>query len=268
MDLFLSKLLPIFVYPLGLACVLIITALALSKRRCLQRIVLILALLLLWLASNRWIALGLARSLEWQYLPPAEIPHAEAVVLLGGGTLPAEPPRQMVELNGSGDRVLYAAWLYRQGKVEHILLSGGLLDWEAGKSTPAQDMASLLEMMGVPADVLWLQTESRNTFEDAVYSARLLKSKGVRSVLLVTSAWHMPRAVEFFQFQGVEVVPLPVDFTVTEAGWEQLTRGDLRAKVLALMPTADNLALTSHMLKERLGMLVYHAWFSRTKGVK
>lgn len=268
MYLFLSKLLPTFIYPLGLACVLIVAALILAKRRGLQRGALILALLVLWIASNRWVALGLARSLEQRCLPPVEIPQVEVAVLLGGGTLPAEPPRQMVELNGSGDRVLYAAWLYQQGKVAHILLSGGLLDWETGKSTPAQDMAALLEMMGVPSEALWLQTESRNTYEDAVYSARILKSKGVRRVLLVTSAWHMPRAVDLFQSQGVEVVPLPVDYTVTEAGWRQLTQGDLQAQVLALVPSADNLALTSRMLKEHLGMLVYHTWLSRMKGSK
>ncbi len=268
MDPFLSKLLPPFIYPLGLACVLIVVALVLAKRKGLQRFALILALLVLWLVSNRWVALGLARSLEQRYQPPAEIPHAEVAVLLGGGTLPAEPPRQMVEVNGSGDRVLYTAWLYRQGKVEHILLSGGLLDWENGKSAPAQDMAALLELLGVPSDALWLQTESRNTYEDAVYCARILKSKGIRSVLLITSAWHMPRAVDLFRSQGVKVVPLPVDFTVTEAGWQQLIHGDLRQQLLALVPSADNLALTSHMLKEHLGMLVYHTWLSRTKGLK
>ena len=229
---------------------------------------LILALLILWSSSNRWVALGLARSLEQRYRAPVEIPQMEVAVLLGGGTLPSEPPRQMVELNGSGDRVLYAAWLYQQGKVEHILLSGGLLDWEAGKSTPAQDMAALLEMMSVPREALWLQTESRNTYEDAVYSARLLKSKGVHRVLLVTSAWHMPRAVDLFQSQGVEVVPLPVDYSVTEDGWRQLMQGDLRTKILASLPSAENLAMTSRMLKEYIGMLVYSAWPSTTKGNK
>ena len=268
MDIFLSKLLPIFIYPLGLACVLIIAALCTAKRRGMQRGALILALLVLWSASNRWVAMGLARSLEWRYLPPAEAPQAEVIVVLGGSTLPAEPPRQMVEVNGSGDRVLYAAWLYQHGKGKAILLSGGLLDWDLGESTPAQDMAALLEMMGVPSEALWLQAESRNTYEDALYCARLLESKGIRRVLLVTSAWHMPRAVRLFQVQGLEVTPLPTDFTVTEAGWRQLAQGDLRAQMLALMPSADNLALTSRMLKEYVGTLVYDAWLARTKGWK
>ena len=86
-------------------------------------------------------------------------------------------------------------------------------------------------MMGVPAEAIWLQTESRNTYEDAVYSARLLKDKGVRRILLVTSAWHMPRSLGLFQAQGLEVVPLPVDFTVTDAGWQGLMRGDLRCSL-------------------------------------
>jgi len=257
MYLFLSKLLPLFIYPLGLACVLIMAALSMAKRRGLQRAALILALLTLCLASNRWVAMGLTRSLEWRYLPPTPVPQAEVAVVLGGGTLSAEPPRQMVEVNGAGDRVLYAAWLYQQGKVRRILLSGGLLDWEIRQSTPAQDMAGLLQMMGVPPDALWLQTESRNTYQDAVYSARILQSEGVERILLVTSAWHMPRAMKLFQAQGLQVIPLPTDFTVTEAGWQQLMQGDLRAQILALVPSAENLAQTSRILKEYLGILVY-----------
>jgi len=268
MGLFLSKLLPIFIYPLGLACVLIIAALILSKRRGLQQFFLFLVLLILLLASNRWVAMGLARSLEWRYLPPNHVPKAEVLVLLGGGTVPAEPPRQIVEINGSGDRLLYALWLYKEGKAEAILLSGGLLDWDMRGSTPAQDMADLLEMMGVPSEALWLQTESRNTYEDALYCTQILNSKGIRRVLLVTSAWHMPRAVKLFQAQGVEVIPIPADFTVTETGWRQLVNGDLRAQILALLPSSDNLALTTRIMKEYVGILVYETWLSRMEGSK
>jgi uncharacterized SAM-binding protein YcdF (DUF218 family) len=93
--------------------------------RRLQRIVLILALLCLLLAGNSWVAIGLARSLEWRYLPPDPVPQAEVIVVLGGGTAAQVPPRPMVEVNGSGDRVIYAAGY--AAKAQHILVSGGLL---------------------------------------------------------------------------------------------------------------------------------------------
>jgi uncharacterized SAM-binding protein YcdF (DUF218 family) len=201
--------------------------------------------------------MGLARSLERRYLTPEPLPAAEAIVVLGGGTESPESPRPLTEINGAGDRVLYAAWLYQQGKAPAILVSGGLLDWTPLRTTPAQDMETLLEMMGIPSEAIWLQPKSRNTYEDALYSAQILKEKGIRRILLVTSAWHMPRSVELFQAQGLDVIPAPADFTVTDADWEELTGPDVRAKILGLLPSADSLGLTTRMFKEYLGMLVY-----------
>ena len=111
MFVYLSKLLPLLVYPLGLACILLILALALAKHPRWRRGLVIAALALLWLGSNRWVSYGLARSLEWRHLPPDTAPRAAAVVVLGGGTESADPPRPMTEINDAGDRVLYAARL-------------------------------------------------------------------------------------------------------------------------------------------------------------
>lgn len=108
MFVFLSKFLPLFVYPLGLACVLLILALIRSSTR-VKSFLISGALILLWLGGNRWVAYSLARSLEWRYLPPKDIPQAEAIVVLGGGTEAPSYPRLFVEVNGAGDRVLFAA---------------------------------------------------------------------------------------------------------------------------------------------------------------
>ena len=219
MSLFLTKFIPQLIYPLGLVCILIIIVLLVVRQPKWQRALLLLTLAILWTASNNWVALGLARSLEWRYLPPDPIPQAEVIVLLGGGTLSAEYPRSIVEVNGAGDRVIYAAWLYKQGVSDQILLSGGTLGWSSLEDRPAEQMAALLKMMGVPDSALWLEPDSRNTYENAVNSAKLLKEKGIRSVLLVTSAIHMPRAVRLFEAQGLNVIPLPTDYRVTEADW-------------------------------------------------
>ena len=124
MFIYLSKILPPLLYPLGLACLLIVAALIIRNHRW-RSGVMLLALGLLLLASNRWVALGLARSLEWRILPQGELPHADAIVVLGGGTFSALYPRQTVEVGNAGDRVIYAALLYREGKAEHLLLTGG-----------------------------------------------------------------------------------------------------------------------------------------------
>ena len=257
MFIFLSKLLPNFVYPLGLVCIFIILALILYRKPAWQRLVLVLALVVLWLGSTRWIALGMVRSLEWRYLPMTQMPSADAIVLLGGGTESAEYPRQTVELNSSGDRVLYAAWLYKQGKAPHILLSGGLIDWLDTGSTPAEDMAVILDMMGVPKEALWLESTSRNTYENAVNSRKFLNEKGINRIILVTSALHMPRSVDLFKHQGFDVIPAPTDYSVTQAAWQRLTDPNLATQLLNLMPSIDNLSSVTRALKEYLGMLVY-----------
>ena len=264
--MFLSKFLPQFVYPLGLACLLLVLALILEKHVRLRRWAIALALVLLLVGGNAWVAQGLTRSLEWRYLPPETIPAAEAIVLLGGGTAPAEYPRSMVEVNSAGDRVLYAARLYKQGAAPNILLSGGRIDWlESGEdSSPAVEMAELLKLMGVPPEALWLQDRSRNTYEDALYSSQMLKEKNIKRILLVTSAKHMPRSVALFEQQGLQVVPLPTDYSVTQAGWEEMLHPDLEAFLIALVPSGSSLAATSSALKEYLGMLVYalQGWMS------
>jgi len=257
MFIFLSKLLPNFVYPLGLVCIFIILALILYRKPAWQRLVLVLALVVLWLGSTRWIALGMVRSLEWRYLPMTLMPSADAIVLLGGGTESAEYPRQTVELNSSGDRVLYAAWLYKQGKAPHILLSGGLIDWLDTGNTPAEDMAVILDMMGVPKEALWLESTSRNTYENAVNSRKFLNEKGINRIILVTSALHMPRSVDLFKHQGFDVIPAPTDYSVTQAAWQRLTDPNLATQLLNLMPNIDNLSSVTRALKEYLGMLVY-----------
>jgi uncharacterized SAM-binding protein YcdF (DUF218 family) len=257
MFIFLSKLLPNFVYPLGLVCIFIILALILYRKPAWQRLVLVLALVVLWLGSTRWIALGMVRSLEWRYLPMTQMPSADAIVLLGGGTESAEYPRQTVELNSSGDRVLYAAWLYKQGKAPHILLSGGLIDWLDTGNTPAEDMAVILDMMGVPKEALWLESTSRNTYENAVNSRKFLNEKGINRIILVTSALHMPRSVDLFKHQGFDVIPAPTDYSVTQAAWQRLTNPNLATQLLNLMPNIDNLSSVTRALKEYLGMLVY-----------
>jgi len=253
----LSKFIPPLVYPLGLSCILILAALWLRRKKRLQFWILLMAFLLLYLGGNRWIALGLSRSLEWRYLPPTEVPQTDVIVVLGGGTQSALYPRQIVEVNGAGDRILYAYWLYQQGKADHLLLTGSVIEWISSEENPATDMANLLLMLGIPEDALWKESDSRNTFEDALYSAKILKEKGISRIILVTSALHMPRSVGLFEKQGLEVVPAPTDFIVTQKGWDNLLHNSISGHLYNLLPSAENLATTSRALKEYLGILVY-----------
>jgi uncharacterized SAM-binding protein YcdF (DUF218 family) len=256
MFIFLSKFLPPLIYPLGLACLLIAAALLLHKKARLQRTILLLALLILLLGGNRWAAMALMRPLEWRYLPQGELPQADVIVVLGGDTAPPSYPRVIPEVGGAGDRLIYAAYLYRQGKAEHILFSSGAIEW-LYLAEPAGENAQLLELMGVPRQAIWLESESRNTYENTLYSRQILEEKGIRRIILVTSAFHMPRSVALFEHQGLEVIPAPTDFRTTQADWEALSNGDIRNLLVNLLPGADNLQTISVALKEYLGILIY-----------
>jgi uncharacterized SAM-binding protein YcdF (DUF218 family) len=257
MFLYLSKLLPLFFYPLGLASISLVVALVtLWKRPRTAAIAIALALTLLLVPSNAWVSHILVRSLEWQNLPLAPVPHAEAIVVLGGATKSAFPPRPSVDLSEHGERVIYAAQLYRQKKAPMIILSGGRIDWY-GKGTPeSADMALVLTSIGIPAEALVQEPNSLNTYENAVNVRKILELRGIHQILLVTSAMHMPRALKIFQHQGIDVIPAPADFLVSQGEMEELT-GSPKALLLNLLPDTENLRQFTDALREYLGIFVY-----------
>src|SRR4028119_2013021 len=181
MFLFLSKLLPLFLYPLGLACLLMVVALVMWWRRSrLVPIPISLALILLLGGSSGWVANGLTKSLEWQYMPRGVLPTADAIVVLGGATKSAFPPRPAVDLSESGDRVLYGAQLYREGKAPVVIASGGRINWRGGGPSESADMAKILKTMGVPASAILQDPTSLNTYENAVNVKKIIKEQGIR----------------------------------------------------------------------------------------
>jgi uncharacterized SAM-binding protein YcdF (DUF218 family) len=257
MFVFLSKLLPQLIYPLGIVCFLLILSVIYSHKTRLRNYIVVASIIILWVAGNRWVAISLARSLEWRYQPAETVPAAEVIVVLGGATEPMESPRSGVEVNDAADRIIYAARLYHQKKAPIILLSGGSISWEVRNSSPAQEMTEILELLGVPQKDMWLEPQSRNTYENALYSHKILEEKGLNRIILVTSAMHMPRSAALFEHQGFEVIPAPTDYTVTEKVWSDLSQGDIEKKIISFFPSTSYLSLTTNVLKEYFGMLVY-----------
>lgn len=257
MFLYLSKLLPLFFYPLGLACVSLVIALfTLWKRPRIATIAISWSLILLLLSGNAWVAKSLVRSLEWQNIPSAQLPTAEAIVVLGGATKSAFPPRPTVDLSEQGDRVIYAAQLYRQKKAPIIILSGGRIDWRGSGSPESADMADILTSIGIPSTALIQEPDSLNTYQNAVNVKKILESRGIRQILLVTSALHMPRSLKIFQRQGIDAIPAPTDFLVTQGELQELTSSP-KAAILNLLPNTDNLHQFTSALKEYIGSFVY-----------
>jgi uncharacterized SAM-binding protein YcdF (DUF218 family) len=258
MFLFLSKILPLLIYPAGLATLLLLAALLLRKRPRWRTGLTVAALLVIWLAGNRFVAMAAAGTLEARHPSLAAGSRGDVILVLGGSTREQSPPRPINELNEAGDRLLYAATLYHAGAAPRILVTGGssLYLGPAG-SSEAGVMASQLQEMGVPGEAILLETESHNTRENAVNSQPILEQEGMEEILLVTSAMHMPRSVAIFNKLGIEVMPAPTDYLVTEADWRFYSELSFERQIFNLIPSSEDLWLTSLAMKERIGMVVY-----------
>ncbi len=130
MFVFFSKLLPLFFYPLGLIF-LILAGMGFWSWR--QQSSLqwpaLAGLMILLISGNSWVSDALLRSLEYQYLPKENLPAAPAIVVLGGGLYQASYPRQFPEVAEAGDRPIYGAQLYGEGKAPYVIATGGRIPW-------------------------------------------------------------------------------------------------------------------------------------------
>ena len=255
--LFLSKLLPLFIYPLGFACLLLLIALWLCWRRSRWSVLPVsMAFLVLFIASNVRVSNRLIASLERQYTPYENVPQAEVIVVLGGATRNEEPPRIMPDMSDRGDRLLYAAKLYQDGKAPLVLLTGGRIPWFKGDDSEAESMAKILEIMGVPRQAMLFESRALNTYENAVYTKEILERRKIKKILLVTSAAHMPRSMRIFEKQGMNPIPAPADFLVSDRNLIESTF-TTESRILSLLPDTESLDRTTQAIKEYVGTFIY-----------
>jgi uncharacterized SAM-binding protein YcdF (DUF218 family) len=245
-----SKLLAQLVYPANIVLWLMIVAFVLILLRHTKSagFSLFLAIAAVFVGSSP-IALALYQAHERQYLPIAidTTSVADAIVLLAGDVgIPASP---RVETQIHGNRVIHSLRLYRAGKAPLVIVSGGNVFSQQGLESEAEYTARLLEEFGVPREAIVLDRVSRNTRENALETARLVGKHGLGKVLLVTSAFHMPRAVASFQSVGIKVIPSPSSISAELA----------RPRVLDWIPTMDGLDSLKSLVHEKLGILVYRA---------
>ncbi len=201
------------------------------------------------LVFGSWtVSQALLRTLENQFpdRAPDATPQAQAIVVLGGAVHFPSSRHPGSGLINPSDRVLHAFRLYRAGKAPVIVCSGG---GPGGAEAPL--MTGLLEEWGVPADAILLEERSLNTHENALYSFSLLQSRGIRQILLVTSASHMPRAAAVFRKVGFQVEPSPADYWT---GWGDDTDA---FNLLDWLPSPHPLMGSAMALREWVGLIVY-----------
>jgi uncharacterized SAM-binding protein YcdF (DUF218 family) len=244
----LSKLLSLLIYPLSMSLLLCVLALIFSRLRWERGsfYTLLLAFSWLYLCSTAFFANFLMGTLERGFVPRAMsvIAPADAIVLLGGAMRGDTHMGTFADLNQHADRLVYAVALYKAGKAPVILLTGGGVQ---GARPEAQQMKDVLTIMGVPDRHVLLENASRDTHDNAVFSAQMLKARGMHRILLVTSAYHMRRSLALFEAQGLEVAPAPTDY-------QQLVA---RQVLPDWVPVVGNLYQTTNALHEMVGYWVY-----------
>lgn len=181
------------------------------KRRMLQGISLVLFVVF----SNEWLVTQVYKWWEYPVRPIEEYRGTYPLaVVLGGFTDLAKQPADRVYLSQGADRLMHAIHLYRMGKVKKILATGGsgILNFKSPSSEAERIEKVMLSCQVNPADIV-LEPESKNTYENALLSARIIKKQfpGKR-ILVFTSAFHCRRAEACFRKQGLDVEMFPVDF--------------------------------------------------------
>ena len=250
MEVLLTKIVAALVLPPGGNLLLGVAGLALWRRaRVLALLLLTASFVTLYLFSMPKVGDALFEDLESF---PARLPGAAlaeevgAIVVLAGGR-----NRNAPEYGGETVafrtlvRLRYAARLQHESGLPLLVSGGRVHDIE-----PASEAALIKDVLenelNVP--VRWLEERSRNTAENASYTAELLREENIAAIILVTHAAHMPRAAEAFEGQGVRVYAAPTG---------RRTGHGTSTPVLDWLPSADALATSRIALHEYLGQIWY-----------
>lgn len=227
---------------LALAVLLLFTRHARRGRRLL--VVLMVLLLGLWGFS---LGDALLQPLESRFAANPDLPEQlDGIIVLGGSVL-AETSHywQQLETNDAAERLGYFLILAKHYPEARLLFTGGSTSLTPGRPTEADQLGTLLEATGLEQRVV-LDRQARNTAENAVEARNLMQPRPGENWLLITTAFHMPRAVGVFCRLGWPVIPYPVDHRSLPGQWKRF-RPDLSAH-LQKLETA---------VHEWLGLLAY-----------
>jgi uncharacterized SAM-binding protein YcdF (DUF218 family) len=162
----------------------------------------------------------------------------------------------MLEINEVGDST-YVEWgdpdrffggiaLFKAGKAQKLVFTGGKMPWDKAKKTEGEVLKEYAISNGIPSDKILVSKDVENTADEAVAVKELISPS--KRIILVTSAYHMYRAKMLFEKQGFEVIPYKVDYK--SAGKSAIT-------VIDFLPRAGNLAITETGIREIIGRLFY-----------
>jgi uncharacterized SAM-binding protein YcdF (DUF218 family) len=189
-------------------------------------------------------------SLEQQYSRPqlGTVEPPDGIIVLGGMISTAiSEARDEIALNDGAERLTEAARLAYRFPEARIMITGGVGAIIYHGSDEATFAQRFLTDLGIASGRILIETQSRNTWQNAVYSREIIQPKQGERWLLVTSAFHMPRAAGVFRAAGFDIIPWPVDYR---------TRGDQDAWRIPTRPS-EAWSNVDIAVKEWIGYAAY-----------
>ncbi|MCP5007590.1 MAG: YdcF family protein [Planctomycetes bacterium] len=230
-----SKVLVWFIYPLSISFFLMVGALVLGyrKKKRLCNAFIFGGILIIYVFSIRPTADLLLFPLERKYLESKiDVFSADAIVVLSGG---------------EGKRIIKGIGLFHKKVAPLIIVSGGCSSIFYQGQKGALLMKETATELGVPDGDIIAETESRNTRENAIYTKQILDRIGAQRIILVTSAFHIPRAYALFKKIGVDAVPVASDFIIKPMPYDPFS----------FIPNVGDLENSSLAIKEYVGIAAY-----------
>ena len=242
--IYLHKILPLIASPLFLIIFFIILGMIFKSKKITLFGVVILIFCSLPIISNK-----LINYLEKDYIlqDALAIDNADAIVVLSGMIKTIKVDDKLKYEFGDGvDRILSGIDLFKNNKASLLILTKGQLPWSLGMPE-GEYLKEFAINFGVPEESILLTDNVQNTDQEAKSVKKLLNSNDVK-VILVTSAFHMPRAKKVFEASDIKVIPFAVDFLNSH---QKLT-------FMSFIPSADALSGTSLFVREMIGRLYYN----------
>ena len=241
--IYLHKILPIFVLPIMLVIIVILIGLIKNKKKLSYIAVGLLYIISTPIFSNN--SFKLVEGSEYRK-PISTIDSADAIVVLSG----------MLGINEIGDST-YVEWgdpdrffggvaLFKAGKAQKLVFTGGKMPWDKAKKTEGEELKEYAIQNGILAKKIFVTKDVENTADEAVAVKELLSQS--KRIILVTSAYHMYRAKRLFEQAGFLVHPYKVDYKAARTQ---------AIKLMDFLPGAESLKQTEMGMRELMGRLFY-----------
>ncbi len=181
--------------------------------------------------------------------PPSELKKRyDAVIVLSGMVYLSTSTPDRIEFSGAVERIISGIDLVKNNHADYLIISGGDGSLVSAEKSEAELLKEFAIRWGVDQSRILVEGKSKNTYENAIESAKIIEEWGFKKLLLVTSASHMYRAYGCFTKAGVKTDTLSVDFNSI-----QKFTGDFRR----FLPSSASLSSFSYLMHELIGIVVY-----------